>query len=318
MGAHGHGHHGDGGLLDRKLWWSTLLNLAITVAEFAGGLLAGSLALLADATHNLSDVAALLLTIAARRLGRRAPTARYTYGFKRAEVFAALLNAAALLVVSFFIAVEAWRRFRDPQLPDAGVMLVIATVALLGNGAAVLLLHPHKRQDLNVRSAFLHLAQDALASLVVIAAAFAVSTPAGPWVDPVASLVICGFVLRSAVSIVKDALGMLAEGTPRGLDVTALADDIAARFAPARVHHLHAWEVGPGQRVLTAHLHVAPMSVAEAEELCCAVRAHLHDRWGIEHATLEPEVNGCGETRVVAGTGEGCGKPLLRGADERR
>ncbi len=315
--AHGHAPapHGpaDARALDRRLWWSALLNAGITVGELAGGLRSGSLALLADALHNLSDVAALLLTIGARRLGRRPASARYTYGLKRAEVFAALLNAAALLVISVFIAVEALRRFREPSAPQMGLMLAVAGAALLGNGISVLLLRGHHgAHDLNVRSAFLHLVQDALASLVVIVAALFANTAAGPYLDPVASLVICGFVLRSAFEIVHEAVGLLAERVPRGLDVEELGGDVAHRFAPARLHHVHVWEVGPGQRVLTAHVVVPPISVAEAEGLCATIRRHLHERWGIEHATLEPEVNGCGETRVVALGQGGCGPCDLR------
>jgi cobalt-zinc-cadmium efflux system protein len=316
-GPGGHRHGGDGPgngaaadarALDRRLWLSTALNAGITVAEIVGGVLAGSLALLADALHNLGDVAALIMAIVARRLGRRPASARYTYGLKRAEVFAALLNAATLLSVSVFIATEALRRLREPAAPQMGLMLGVAGAALAGNVFSVLLLRGrHGRDDLNVRSAVLHLVQDALASLVVIVAALFAHTPAGPYLDPVASLVICGFVLRSAFEIVREAVGLLAERVPRGLDVEELGADVAARFAPARLHHVHVWEVGPGQRVLTAHLAVRPMSVAEAEGLCADVRAHLHERWGIEHATLEPEVNGCGETRVVAYGDGGCG-----------
>ena len=304
MGHHHHHGRHDGAAeddrqVDRRLWWSTALNTLITVAEFAGGLLTGSLALLADALHNLSDVAALVLAIGARRLGRRPPNPRFTYGFKRVEVLAAFVNALVLVGVSAFIAWEAFARLSAPRAPDAGPMLAVALVALVGNTASVLLLHRHSRGDINVQSAFLHLAQDALASLIVVVAALFAKTPAGVYLDPLASVVICGFVLRGAFTIVAEAFGIVTEATPRGMDVAALGDGVAARFAPARLHHLHVWEVGPGQRILPGHLAVPEMSVAESEALTCRIRDYLRAEWSIVHATLEPEVNGCGTSELV-------------------
>lgn len=287
--------------VDRRLWWSVGLNAAVTVAEIAGGLVAGSLALLADALHNLSDVAALVLTIAARRLGRRPPSLKYTYGLKRLEVFSALVNAVVLLVVVGFIAVEAIRRLSRPQPVLSSVMLVVALLALSANAGAVLLLRRAGREDLNIRSAVAHLLQDAFASLVVVAAAAFGRTAIGPYLDPAASLVVCLAVTRSAFSIVWEALGMLAEGVPRGVDVARLAEEITAQFAPARIHHLHVWEVGPGQRALTAHISVPDMSVSAAEEICIAIRRRLGEAWGITHATLELEVNGCGDPGLLGG-----------------
>ena len=158
--------------LDRRLWASAALNLGITLVELAGGLWAGSLALLADAAHNLADVGALGLAIFARRLGRRPPTPRHTYGLKRAEVVAALINAAALIAISALIGREAVSRLFHPAPVRASVMLVAAAVAFLANVASVLLLRTHSNEDINVRSAFLHLAQDAMASLAVVVAAY--------------------------------------------------------------------------------------------------------------------------------------------------
>lgn len=279
--------------LDRRLYLSTALNVVITAAEVAGGLLSGSLALMADALHNLSDVGALVMAIAARRLGRRPPSARHTYGLKRLEVLAAMANAAVLLAITAVIAREAFLRILHPEPVKQGLMLAVALLALLANGAAVLLLKKHSHEDLNVKSAFLHLLQDALASLAVVAAAAFAHTGVGIYLDPVASLVVGFAVLYSALSIVREALGMLVEGTPKGLDLDDLVRGVEERFAPARLHHVHVWEVGPGQRVLTAHVTVREMSVASAEELFCRIRGFLESAWSIGHVTLEPEVNGC-------------------------
>lgn len=300
--------HDDGGSernLDRRLLISAALNIAITVAEFVGGIFAGSLALLADATHNLSDVVALVLAIGARVLGRRPPSRQHTYGLKRVEVLAALLNAVVLLVITGFIAREALLRLLHPEPVKAGLMLAVASVALAANVASVLLLHRHDREDLNVKSAFLHMLQDALASLAVVVAALFAHTSVGPYLDPVASMVVGFAVLLSALSIVSDSLGMLVEAVPKGLDVKELIRSVDERFAPARLHHLHVWEVGPGQRVLTAHVSVREMSVADSEALFARIRGFLVDEWSIGHVTLEAEVNGC------AGDPD-CGAPAER------
>ena len=289
--------------MDRRLLWSVLLNTVITAAEVVGGILSGSLALLADALHNLSDVVALGLAIGARALSRRPPSAQHTYGLKRVEVLSALANALVLFAITGLIAREALLRLLNPQPVKSGIMLGVALVALVANLASVFLLRHHQKDDLNVKSAFLHLLQDALASMAVVLAALFSGTRFGPYLDPVASLVVGFAVLHSALSIVWESLGMLVEAVPRGLDLGELVRSTDSAFAPARVHHVHVWEVGPGQRVLTAHVSVPEMGVASCERLFQDIRSFLRDRWSIEHTTLEAEVNGCGDA------GE-CGAPV--------
>ena len=285
--------------LDRRLWASAALNLGITIVEFAGGLWAGSLALLADAAHNLTDAGALGLAIFARRLGRRVPTPRHTYGLKRAEVVAALLNAAGLIAISALIGREAVSRLLHPASVRAPVMLIAAAVAVAANVASVLLLRTHRHDDINVRSAFLHLAQDALASLAVLVAALFARTPLGSYVDPAAAILIGIVVLRSSISIAWESLHTLLEAAPPGVHVDDIAGEIAGKFDNIRLHHLHVWEVGPGQRVLTAHMKVGGMNLVEVEAVAAEVRSFLREKWGITHATLEAETNGCGREHLL-------------------
>jgi cobalt-zinc-cadmium efflux system protein len=294
-----HQHGTAAGSLDRRLWASAALNLGITLVELIGGLWAGSLALLADAAHNLADVGALGLAIFARRLGRRPPTPRHTYGLKRAEVVAALINAAALIAISALIGREAVTRLLHPEPVRASVMLVAAAVAFLANVVSVLLLRAHSAEDINVRSAFLHLAQDALASLTVVVAALLARTAVGRYVDPAAAILIGVVVLRSAISIVWKSLHTLLEAAPADVKLEDLAGDVARRFKGVRLHHVHAWEVGPGQRVLTAHMKVGVTTLLEAEGVAAEVRKFLHEEWGITHATLEAEANGCGREELL-------------------
>ena len=288
-----------GSKLDARLWGSVALNLAITLVEFAGGVWAGSIALLADSAHNLTDAGAVGLALFARRLSRRAPTPRHTYGFKRAEVIAALVNSATLIAISVLVAREAIGRLFHPQPARAPVMLVTASVALIANLVCVFLLRDHRKEDINVKSAFLHLLQDALASLAVIIAALAVGTTGGPYADPAAAILISVIVLRSTMSIVWESLHTLLEAAPAGLDVQHLAEIVAGRFPTVRLHHIHVWEVGPSQRILTAHMKVSVANVCDAEALAGDVRHFLQEEWNINHATLEAEANGCGSDQLL-------------------
>jgi cobalt-zinc-cadmium efflux system protein len=285
--------------LDRRLWIGAALNVAVMLVELTGGLLAGSLALLADAMHNFADAGALGVAIFARRLGRRAPTPQHTYGFKRAEILAALLNAAALIVISTLIGRAAFSRLAHPEAVQSSVMLVAAVLALTANVASVGLLKRHSREDINVRSAFLHLMQDALASCAVVTAALLTRTGIGPYVDPVAAILIGFVVLHSAVSIVQQSLHTLLEGAPPDLSVGELAQAVSGRFPDVCLHHIHVWEVGPGQRVLTAHMKTGVATIVDAERAAADLRRYLHEEWYIQHATLEAEANGCGREEIL-------------------
>ena len=285
--------------LDRRLWLSAGLNVAITLAELIGGIVSGSLALLSDAVHNLSDVSALGITIWTRRLGRRPASRQYTYGLRRAEVLAALANAAVLIVVSALIGWGALVRLLSPSPVHQGIMLSVALVAFVANVVSALLLERHSDEDVNVRSAFLHLAQDALASLAVVIAALLAGTRFGPYVDPAAALVVMFVVLRSVLSLLWETVATLLEATPAGLDAEVMATRVEERFAPTTLHHVHLWEVGPGQRVLTAHVGVAPdMDGMAIEALLRRIKDFLREEWGVTHSTLEPEVEGCGEREL--------------------
>ena len=283
------------GALDVRLLLSLGLNVVITVAEVVGGLMAGSLALLSDAAHNLSDVAALGLAFVARRLGRRPPTLRHTYGLKRAEVIAALANAVTLVAVSALIARSAVVRLQHPVPVERGLMLAVALVALGANVGSVLLLRRHDEHDVNVRSAFLHLAQDAFASLAVVIAALLSGTSVGVYLDPAAALLVVAVVLRGTLSLSWETVRTLLEATPAGVDLDALVTSVADRFPPARIHHVHLWEIAPGQRLLTAHVDLGQeMDGRRIEALFGGIKAMLNREWGVNHATLEPEVLGCG------------------------
>jgi len=286
--------------LDRRLWATVALNGAITLAEAIGGFLSGSLALLSDAAHNLSDVVAVVLAVWARRFSRRPPTIHHTYGFKRVEVVAALVNAVLLIAATVLIGRESVLRLLHPKPVAQGIMLAVGLVALAANAGSVLLLRHHDARDVNVRSAFLHMAQDALASLAVVVAATLAHTTAGPYVDSVAALLVGLVVLRSGLSLVWQTLSTILEGAPSDVNVADLADRVGQAFAPACLHHVHVWEIGPSQRLLTAHVVFGQeMDGRAIEAFLARMRSFLHEGWEINHATLEPEIIGCKSAELL-------------------
>lgn len=303
MSTHTHSDvsaRGENPSLDRNLAFSIGLNAVIVIAEFVGGLASGSLALLSDAMHNLSDVVALGLALAARKLSRKANSTKHTYGLGRLEVLAAFLNSATLLVVSAFICREAVLRLLHPEPIRGGIMLAVATVGLGANLFSVFLLKGHAHGDLNMRSAFLHLVQDSVSSVAVVVAALFATSRFGVYLDPVVSILVAVMILHSGWGLLRDSVRILLEGTPPGVDLIALQRDVQDRFPVLDLHHVHVWELNAGRRALSAHVLLNDMTLSEVELLLGRIREHLAHEWNIEHVTLEPEVNGCGSSALIA------------------
>lgn len=317
MSSHQHHHHHHHGVadetitsrsMDRRLTFSIALNGVIVIAEVVGGVLSGSLSLLSDALHNLTDVAAMTLALVARRLGRRPPSARHTYGLGRIEVLSALANGAAILVVGTLVCREAVLRLLHPQPVAAGLMLVVASIGLVANLASVFLLKSHGHDDLNMRGAFLHLLQDTLSSVVVVLAALFSGWRYGAFLDPVASVLVIVMIVRSSWVLLNQALQVLLESTPAGLDLKALRKDIQEQVPGSGLHHVHVWEIRPGRRMMTAHIRISDRPLSEVDLVLKRVHARLKTQWKIAHAVLEPEVEGCGSDALLgsaAPAGEG-------------
>jgi cobalt-zinc-cadmium efflux system protein len=286
--------------LDKRLGTVLALNILIVAVEIIGGVLSGSLALFSDAMHNLSDVLAVVLALWARVISRRPPTVRHTYGLKRAEVLSALVNAVLLIGVTALIAREAVLRLLHPEPVAQGLMLAIALAALCVNLGSALLLRRHDKDDVNARSAYLHMAQDAFASLAVVVAASLAHTSAGPYADPIAALLVGVVVLRSAFALAWETLSTTLEGAPPDVDINQMSESIKTTFGPSSMHHIHIWEIGPKQRILTAHITLGgEMSGREIETLFLRIKGFLRASWQINHVTLEPEVAGCEQAGVL-------------------
>lgn len=283
----GHSHAAGGGGSVRRLGAALGLTSAYLLAEAAGGWLTNSLALLADAGHMLADAASLALALFAAWLARRPAPAHQTYGYYRAEILAALANGAALLAACGWIIVEAVRRFRSPSEVLAPGMFGVACGGLVVNLIAIRVLHGGRSESLNVRSAWLHVLADALGSVGAIAAALLVWSFGWAWADPAASLLISVLILVSSWRLLAEAVGVLMESAPRGIDVDEVRDAIASTPGVAGLHDLHVWSITPGRVCLSAHVIAGPE--LPRGELLGRLRPVLRDRFGIEHTTIQIE-----------------------------
>jgi cobalt-zinc-cadmium efflux system protein len=278
----------------RALRVAALANAAFMGAEIAGGLLFGSLALLADAAHMLSDVAALGVALLALRLIERPHTARHTYGFQRAEVLAAQVNAIALFAVSGLILYEAIKRLHTPHHVAGAGLLVIATGGLVVNIASAIVLSRSAGRSLNMRGAFLHMTLDAAGSLAAIAAGVAVILWHAVWVDAAASIAISLLVVWAAWKLFGEAVQVLLEAAPRGIDAREAERLIADDPAVTGVHHVHVWSLASDVPALSAHVVLGEdISLHDAQLHGDRLKATLAERMSIRHATLELECHDC-------------------------
>jgi cobalt-zinc-cadmium efflux system protein len=263
------------------------LTSAYMIAEVAGGLWTNSLALLADAGHMLTDAGSLGLALLAIRFAQRAATPQKTYGYYRAEILAALLNGAVLLLVSFYILYEAWRRFQAPPEVLSRPMLVIAVVGLLVNLVGIKLLHGSAGQSLNIRGAYLEVLSDLLGSLGVIVASVVMLTTGWLLADPIISIGIGIFILPRTWKLMKDATHILMEGTPAHIDLPALEQAIRSVPGVVSVHDLHVWTITSGWNAMSVHITVR--HDADSTSVLAESRRVLREQFGIEHATIQPE-----------------------------
>ena len=297
MGAghhhHHHHHHGHGGGRaenQKRLTLVLALVVAYMFAEVVGGILTNSLALIADAGHMLSDAAALALSIFAIRIAQRPPTARRTYGYHRTEILAALANGAALVAISIYIFVEAIRRLGDPPEVEGGLVIWIATGGLLVNLAGLKILHAGKSESLNVRGAWLHVLSDALGSVGVIVAGTLVWAFGWHRADPIVSMVIGALVLYSSWALLRESVSVLMEGAPGHIDVDEVREAMRAIPGVLAVSDLHVWTITSGMVALSAHVAIEEERGYRA--MLAEIRRVLHDRFGIDHQTIQLEPEG--------------------------
>ena len=293
-----HDHHHRFMNYDRAFAFGVALNIGFVIVEAAYGIMAGSLALLADAGHNLSDVLGLLLAWGANYLVRRKPTGRRTYGWRKSSILAALINAVILLFALGGIAWEAIRRLGAP-VPVAGKTIIfVALAGVVINTVTALLFFSGRKSDLNIRGAFLHMAADAGVSAGVVIAGAAILFTGTLWIDPAISLFITGIILLGTWRLLRDAFDMAMDAVPRGIDPEAVRAYLSSLSGVNGVHDMHIWAMSTRETALTAHL-IKP-DPKDDDSLIEKASKELHDQFGIDHITLQweriPSTNQCGDS----------------------
>lgn len=275
---------------EQNLLITTLLNFVITVVEITGGVISGSLALLSDALHNLSDTFATFIAYLATLIGKRKATPRRTFGYKRLEILAALLNAVILIVMSIFLLREAYLRWRDPHPINSMVMLVVAMVGLLANLYAVIILKKDAHKSINVRAAYVHLVGDSLSSVLVIIAGILIQIYKFYWIDPLITLLISVYIIREGYVILRDSVNILMQSTPGDLDLARVKRKVEQIQEVNNIHHIHAWMLTDQEIHLEAHVELKnDAKLSEAHSIQREIEQILVRDFHIHHMTLQFE-----------------------------
>jgi cobalt-zinc-cadmium efflux system protein len=302
---HGHGHshhhgHAHGSNNEQRLLWAIVLVGVFMVVEVVGGIIAHSLALIADAGHMLTDSASLMLALFALRVGKRPADPTFSYGRQRYEVLAAFVNGLVLLALSLWILVEAGRRLLEPQAVQGPVMLVVAGLGLLANLAAFLVLRDGE-DSLNMRSAVLHVLGDLLASAAAMVAAVVIIYTGWMPVDPLLSALVSALILRSGWRVTRESAHILLEGAPPGIVVEEVSADVIAEVpGVSGVHHLHVWSLTDARPMMTLHAVIG--EDANQDSVLAAIQLRLRERFGVSHATVQIERDRC----AAHGADDGC------------
>jgi cobalt-zinc-cadmium efflux system protein len=302
---HGHNHthhhtHVDPQAGDLRVAGAIVINMLLTVVQIIGGVFAGSIALVADAIHNLSDAMSLVIALVARRIARKPSDPEMTFGYGRAEVIAALINYTTLILIAVYLGYEAiWRLF-DPSPVGGWVVVIVASVALVVDLATALLTYRMSKESVNIRAAFLHNVADALTSVAVIIGGILVIVFDWHLVDPIVTLLISGYILWHSFAEIGPVIRILMLGSPPSLDVAELLRSIEATEGVESVHHLHVWQIDEHRTSLEAHL-VAEGKTEGFADLQSRVKRLLSDRFGIGHATLQLErrEEACRDPQVI-------------------
>lgn len=298
------GRHNDPGLhatSGPRLLITMALNLIIPTAQIIGGLLAGSVALVSDAMHNFGDFTALLISYIAYRIGCRGATVFNTYGYRRAEIMAALINVALLAGASGVILYHAVHRFLTPQPVNGVLVMALSGVGVIGNGLSAWLLHRDAAHSLNVRGAFLHLVGDLLTSVVVLVNGLLLMFYPWYWLDPLLSVFIAGFILKNGWALLKESTAVLMNATPGHLDLEKVQSFLTDLPGVLGVHYLHAWQVSSDSTAFSCHVVVPDQPVSSTEKIAESIKHELFHRFRIDHPVLQFETSACGNGSLLCG-----------------
>jgi cobalt-zinc-cadmium efflux system protein len=275
------------------------LNFFITIAEVIGGFISGSLSLISDAMHNFSDGIAIIVSYIAMRLSKRPRSSKYTFGLKRAEIIAAIINASTLIIISFFLIKEAIDRFANTSPITGSLMLIVASLGLIANVAGTLLLKKGSANNLNIRAAYFHLLSDAVSSLAVIVGAVFIIFYKIYWIDPLLTILISLYILKETYEIVKESVDILMMSSPEGIDLNSIKMIVEGIPGVKNIHHIHLWKLNDNDTHFEAHIEVEDMVVSKTAEIQKLIDYELHERYEINHTTLQFECDNCDNKTMI-------------------
>jgi len=307
--SHNHDHHHHRQAGQRGLLITLILTGLVMLAEFLGGWLSGSLALLSDAGHMLTDVLAIALSLLAMRFALQPATEKKTYGFFRLEILAALINGITLILLSGYIFYEAWQRFSSPIEIKSGLMIIVAVIGLLANLAGFFILKSSSKHSLNVRGAFLHIIGDLLSSVAVVIGGLLIRFTGFYLIDPILSIIIGLVILKGAYDLVKESVDILLEATPNGIEGKEIEKALSGIAGVRAVHHMHVWSLSSGIHALSAHVLIDDQMTSQSDALLKEIQELLEHKFGILHTTIQFECTECnGVNCHITETQNKCGQ----------
>ena len=293
--THKHSHNTTG----LRLLITVILNILITVAEIVGGIISGSLALISDALHNFSDAISVIISYIAIKLKLKDNSYKHTFGFKRAEILAAVINSSVLVAISIYLFYEAILRFQNPEPIKGNLMIIVALIGLVANIVGTMLLKRDAATSINIKSSYLHLLTDAISSAAVILGGFAILFWNFHWVDPVLTILIAVYITQESFKILSDAVHILMEGAPTDISIKEIQSVVEGLEDIEDIHHVHIWTVGENDIHLEAHINVPDMTISKSNVLGDKIEKLLKSKFNISHITLQFECNQCKDAGLV-------------------
>lgn len=298
--AHNHSYSHKVNSTSGRLIITVILNFIITIAQIIGGIISGSLALISDALHNLSDALSMVISYVALRLKRKDSSYNHTFGLKRAEILAAFINSSVLVGISIYLFYEAVVRFFEPNVIDGKLMLIVAVIGLAANVIGMILLKKDSGESMNIRSSYLHLLTDTISSVAVILGGFAIYYFNVFWIDPLLTILIGVYILKASYSIVLESVHVLMEGAPKKISIDEVVESIRRIERVEDVHHIHIWSVGENDTYFEAHINVTDMLISEAKPIQAEIEKMLKQKFWINHVTLQLACSQCLNNSIIA------------------
>jgi len=298
--SHNPSHQHKSDLKGRNLLISIFLNILITVAQVIGGLISGSLSLLSDALHNSSDVVSLVISYFAAKLSRKNASLNKTFGYKRAEIMAAFVNSATLVIIAVFLIIEAIERFQNPQEIESNIVIWLSFLGILANGFSVLLLKRDAESNMNMKSAYLHLFTDMLASVAVLIGGLLMKFYEIFWIDSVLTLAIAIYLIFVGYDLLKNSYKVLMLFTPNNVKIKEIVDEVQKLKDVKNVHHVHVWQLNEDETHLEAHIDFnKDITLSEFDVILVEIEELLHNKFRINHVNIQPEYNKIGPKDVI-------------------